>query len=591
MRRALALATLISITACSHTPTRAPAHAAATPVYSLSKFNWIHVDYQTFQRHAEPPPFRAGARLADNDIVVKRLQAWADRIHALVEADYRAENGGAPFTTPKPKIVVVPAKTAQAWAAGLPVCFKIPTRVAGAGNGQKISGHIHLEGDRYYERRANPFKPRPVTCISSKDDVREFAVWFNSLGGKCQLFLEGGELVIRGTVCAPRHGGVIAEAGGVEFYSVSNYIHFTSQMIAISETEEGAVGTLAHELGHYYRTHTIQDLIGMKYAFWYQQEHPPRAGLPLKLANSEEYNRTRERLLPYPFPIVEGRKFGYVLREFLVSHLRAPLKEACGETCACKDAVNMVHRPWTSDFVGFGHSVPKASRAAYLAYEEELLKCSASVTLADTAPFREAFEDSRAAKYISEFPVENNLLALLEALNDKAMEVDRELREFEAHLIKDRVGYYTSEQEADDFAVEYSSKLGLNPMNVNLEKFRQYRADPDFDEDEFRARSGGLSYERCLLLRNSGWSEPVPIGSLTDIHHGPCFRLYNMDQEVKAHGWSQATTPKPSFKESWTQVLRRAREVTPRADTPVPEALQFPVWPSGEPQPSGLIIN
>jgi hypothetical protein len=585
-------ALLLFTTGCAHQEiNRKPAHESATPVYSLSRFNWVDVDYATLMRNAEPPPFRVGAKLEDKDLLVTRLQKWADLIHAAAAADYSAQNGGLPFTVPKPKINVMPAKTAQAWSAGIPVCFKIPTRVATSSEGAgKIRGVLHLEADSYYERVPNFVNRTPVSCVESKADIGEFVAWFNSFNGNCKLFVEGGELVIRGEGCAKKFGEDIGEASGIEYYAVSNLIFFTSQMIAISEAEAGAVATLAHELGHYYRTHTIQTLLGQRYEYWYQQENPPRAGQPLKLASSAEYTATLKRLLPYPMPIVERRKFAYVLRDFLVNRMKGPLKEICGEACSCNEALKMVNEPWTYDFLGITYSVPKESQKKYLAFEDELLKCSRDLEITNRDAWLDAYKDTFAEKFIREFPSSNNLFSILETLNEKAMEVDREYRDFELNLIHGRIGYYTSEQEADDFSTEYVSKIGLDPLTANLEKYRQYRASPDYSEDEFLARNGGLTFERCLALRESGWSHVVPMGSLTDIHHGGCYRLFNMDQEVRAHGWSAANVKPPQFKESWSQVLQRAKAVTPRVSPTEPMMLPEPST-LRQPQPTGLIIN
>lgn len=570
---------------------RKPAHDSATPVYSLSKFNWVEADDTTFAANAEPPPFRVGQKLAAKDMIVVRLQKWADLIHAAAAADYSAQNLGLPFTVPRPKIGVYPAKTPQAWSAGFPVCFKIPSRVATAGeNATKIRGMIHLEADTYYERAPNFINPTPVNCIESKANIDEFIAWFNSFNGDCRLFNEGGTVVIRGDSCKQKFGEGISEASGIEYYAVSNHIYFTSQMIAIGEGEAGIVATLAHELGHYYRTHTIQTLLGQRYEYWYQQEVPPRAGKPLKLANSDEYSSTLKKLLPYPMPIVERRKFAYILRDFLVSRIKGPLKEICGEACSCNAALKMVNEPWSYDFLGMNYSVSKESQKKYLAYEDELIRCSRDLEITNRDSWTEAYKDTFAEKFISEFPSSNNLFSILETLNEKAMEVDREYRDFELQLIHGRIGFYTSEQEADDFAAEYVAKIGLDPLQANLEKYRHYRADPDYSEDDFLARNGGLTFERCLALREGEWSHVVPMGSLTDIHHGGCYRLFNMDQEVKAHGWSAAPVAKPQFKQSWAEVLQRAKAITPKATQVEPMMLPEPTGPR-QPQPSALIIN
>lgn len=589
----LLVATLI-ITGCTHSKaSRVPAHDGATPVLSTSQFNWIELGYEDFRKYSQPAPFRTGEKLKANDIISKRFQAWADRLHTKVKADYEAQ-AGQPFTVPAPKVVILPASEANAWASGVAVCFKVPVRVASAGlNTKKTTGVLHLEADNYYERKPNPFNPSPVNCYESKTSVHQFIAWFNSFNGKCRLEAEGQGVVIRGDGCASRFGADEAtEASGIEYYAISNYIHFTSAMVALSASEEGAIATLAHELGHYYRTHTIGMLIGKRYDCWYQQSVPPRPGLPIKLADSDRYAATLERLMPYPMPVLEGRQFAYVLRDFLTSRMYQPLKNACGNVrkCACREALRMLDDSWRYEFSAFVYSVPEETKRKYLEFERVLQTCAPSMPIANRQEWIQAYSTSFAAKFVKNLPLGDNLAVILETLNEKAMEADRELQEFEAGLVRERIGYYTSEQEADDFAVEYVSKIGLDPMTANLEKFKQYQAREGFDAEDFSARNGGVSFEGCLQRRESGWSQPVPIGSLTDIHHGGCYRLFNMDQEALAHGWKASDEPKPAFKGTWTDVLKRAREVTPSGNIPAAETIQ-PPDPSGRVYPSSLIIN
>src|SRR5206468_1115231 len=76
----------------------------------------------TFKGVAQAAPFRVGTPLEASSAVTARLQAWSDLVHAEVAKDVRARTK-KDLVAPRPIIVVVPAKEANAWVSGVPACF------------------------------------------------------------------------------------------------------------------------------------------------------------------------------------------------------------------------------------------------------------------------------------------------------------------------------------------------------------------------------------------------------------------------------------------------------------------------------------
>ena len=94
-----------------------------------------------------------------------------------------------------------------------------------------------------------------------------------------------------------------------------------------------------------------------------------------------------------------------------------------------------------------------------------------------------------------------------------------------------------------------------------MQKYLQYEYKLNLNPKAFFINNGGVTFEQCLELRNKKWPEVVPLGNLHDIHHGACFRFFNMDQEIIAHNWT-AADEKNEFAQSWTAIQLEAKVVT-----------------------------
>lgn len=590
---------LVFWAACAHRGVdRDPAHVAEEPVAALSKFNWIEVGAEDFARSAQRPPFGVGRPLAPEHPLVARLQAWSDSIHEEVRRDFQRQFPKETFLIPRPLIQVVPSREANAWVSGLPICIDLPVIVStpSAVPGVRAK-RLLLEAAAYQERTAarGPLGPPPCLKAAASSDLAGFVDWFNAFSPDCRLELAQGTLRLSGERCLEKTSRGFSEAEGLEYYAISNRIHFTSKFLEITEEEDGVIGTIAHELGHYYRTHTIMMLLGRRYEFWYRQSDPPRPGVPEPLADSTAINAEIDRYMPRPVPVVAGRQLGLAMSGFIVSSLASWLRqraEAAGPGFSCASAVELLKGAWTSDFNCL--SCPSASVEAeqkYLRYEKELLQCASKVKVAP-GEITGVVRSSGLARHVSRMPEASDLRGVLRELNDQALEIDRWLARFLRRMADENLGYYTSEQEADDFAVEYVAKIGRDPSRVNERKFMQYRYLWDKEPRDFLAKNGGVSFDDCLQRRAEGWRRPLPFGTFHDIHHGACFRFFNMDQEVRAHGWKASGKPPPVFRETWSSLRALAAKVSSGfAPPPMAPFRDGPGESSSSIPQGGLIID
>jgi len=148
-------------------------------------------------------------------------------------------------------------------------------------------------------------------------------------------------------------------------------------------------------------------------------------------------------------------------------------------------------------------------------HQPELAQAFAS----DTIKARERIQGSLVMKHKSSFFEENKLMK------------------------EQNLGFYTVEQEADELALEWLAEFGLNPASM-ADGLLLLGAEWEKDAKD----DGGIPTSACQKIRKSGWQEnggpvSVPVGNLSDAHHSPCFRVFNIDREIKAHAYKLNKNP------------------------------------------------
>jgi hypothetical protein len=426
-------------------------HTAGEPLQSSSPFQWLEITDHDLAGLAgsdiasEYVPVFAPA----DGVLTKRLQFWADAIDARVRAASPISSAAAP----KPRPRVLASDRLNAWVASLPRCIHAKTSITfgEAGADAERFPITVLEPNRVGPLTSGPRGDFPVgtvtagTCYETplSSSAAEYARWLEESGAPCKVSFASGTLRVTGGEGCTRAGGAAASKEAAQF-AASSVIAFTSKLVAgFSEAEMVAV--LAHELGHYYRSHATS---GWKYDYFYVQEENPRPGRP----------------------------------------------------------------------------VPVEDSARLLAVREAIAKEKAS------AAQKEAF------------------YAELKARN---------------------LGLWTTEQEADDFANEQLAAIGIDPRSAISGQFAFGRArearnpaaatDPD-----------DLSMSACEALYRNHWADPatgkytfVPLGGVDEPHHGTCYRIFNMDREIKAHGYVVAPPLKVAFKEPWATAQAEAAALVP----------------------------
>src|SRR5262249_17742413 len=114
-------------------------------------------------------------------------------------------------------------------------------------------------------------------------------------------------------------------------------------------------------------------------------------------------------------------------------------------------------------------------------------------------------------------------------------------------LVHPGLGYYTMEQEADDLGLQLLALAGLQPSTmIDMQYvYLQWKQDnhglPPADED----------VPACKALQAKGWRDDAGnptlprLGNTRDPHHTVCYRIYNVDMQLRALSYSLADVAQP----------------------------------------------
>lgn len=503
MRRALIAFALLSgaaAAACSITGDDAASqeadHTAGEPTFSQNAWLWADETPEEFRAHAtavaaDPMNWMGPAEFLPLDHpMAQRLQLWTDRLDKDLRTRYPEKLKG----TPHPKIIIRKSAEVNAWVSALPVSWNVKTRVAGeehadsppmpdAGATDAALADVEVDplpdagaadaavvpppppvqpaSELYVIRTGNVWSPwgdTPFARPHDADKLATFVRFHNDNFSKCRLEANGEEIVFS-ELCAPPAGGLWNRRGEkLAYYATATYVTFTTGFIMRMLTEDRVVATLAHELGHFYRSH---------------------ANMPT-------------------------------------------------------DVVNYFYSLDTAH----AHTPPPDPR-----------------TIEQTAKVREKIRNNEY-----DYAAEN---ALMKERN---------------------LGFYTTEQEADEIALEMLSNIGV-PPNVAIDMILELLKMST--DNGWLEGTDAIKWAECTMLRDQGFRDAdgklvtVPVGDPINAHHNGCFRVFNMMREMQAHRY-QLGTREPVVGVEWSTLLTQlGNEIAPAEPLP-PHELEAGAPPVGD---------
>jgi hypothetical protein len=514
-----------------------------------------------------------------------RLQAWADELHKQV----LSISSGT--VAPKPLIAIVQRDKLNAFVTAMPLCVPVtitskskskqrtdndsesesPRRLALNLNASPDEGAIDVDTFDGSLREALKEDYKCQVASKSTDQIRQVLDF--ALGSKksCVTYdsdskqSAGNPHITLDTDCLAQQGVYINRgfsASTLIYKAVPNVITFYDGIFNL--TEEETVYVLAHELGHYYRLHPV--LPKGFYNFFYKLDQSHNlASKPAPLPDSDVtavfgkdvVKNARHYLQLAKVPQQKlSTYFFKVIQDF-----PSALERLCGDEKGCTNACAAIRQHFDKSEVEFdsllgyfpSSRLPGTSEAQtfYKDYEQKVESCFKAMSLAkeDKASFIQWLK-SGDLENITEDSLGSSAHHAWDAvqeLNGKIPELIKVQNDKIGKIItkanQERLGYYTDEQEADEIAVELTSRIGVDPK-YSATSFLKLLQDYEKLVGAPSSLPGTLSYKQCLESYNKGFPDFVPIADYADSHHSACYRIYNNFREQKAHQAELKALPK-----------------------------------------------
>lgn len=468
-------------------------HRENDPTYARYPWLWADDTLEEFTTHASDSDmdYYGPQFLPVDHPMAQRLQFWVDRMDEAL----RKNAPEAMSMVPKPRIVLKKDEDPNAWVSSLPVVWNVPAVLAAdpAPEQPGADGDAGVLPDADAapppapapDENGTPFLLSRNGTISMLEEhgrierphdatsLDQFLRYTNGGFAKCRLALDHDRLVV-GKGCVGDEPPYAKRTKSFAFRGTSKWITVTTGLLTSMLDEDRVLAVLAHELGHYYRTHASMPTDVVNYFY-----------------DLEKHDSTSK---PSPDP------------RFLEQTLKAREK---------------LRKGW--------------------------------------------------GWFLPDFKEEN------------------------AFMQEQRLGFYTTEQEADELSLELLARIGVPPSVGPDSQLMLQKIVEDLTRDGWGGQkdSGDLKWEQCTALRDRGWKDDagrlvsVPVGDVSDSHHSFCFRVFNMVLELGAHRYPLASErPRPPG-EGWTKLLQRVMNDVDPPPPPVVDAGPAPVEAGPAPVDAG----
>lgn len=328
-----------------------------------------------------------------------------------------------------------------------------------------------------------------------------------------------------------------------------------------------------------------------KYGFWYEREEG-RKKTPVAAQNAAELEAAYREVIQAGRPLGGpsfASRYSARTRPFLLAGIAPLLLARTEQGFACAAARDALG-PWVNAIQQ--SEVPsKEDREAFVSFETKLAACASKVKLggdpsatsisAGSVLFAAAANRPGPKAKIS-LKLGDTLGDFLTRFDTESKAIDGKAARFVARLKSNKIGLYTTEQEADEVALELATKAGLTNeavLGAWLEFMRASdrlyeRSFTKEDLDAWRAQSGELDAPTCGALLASDFTKdgkPVSVnmGVLEEPHHAGCYRLFNLWREAKAKKYVPAAAP-AALSPEWSVLKAHSVELTRAAPEPPP---------------------
>lgn len=558
-------------------------HDMRAPTRNQSNWNWVHASHDDILSIINMGEQQTHQPLPDEyaDLQV-RAKYWVDKIDSTLRAKFPEKMRGVPT----PNVMVIGEPSANAFVSAAFTCYDLPIRFQKSGPASKEGTFLHLSADGKSHQW-----PSQYTCL--KGDVgslRQALEDYNQQNQSCKYSFNGESIEASSSCPQSADMSNASSAAFVVIPRTADWIIIHSGLFTAMNKERAFVGVIAHELGHFYRSHSTS--FSGQYGYFYTMHesnvtHKPVAEKRMQVLGDKVMKASR--LMMSAPARVEGQALASELY-FLAGSLAAQKCDLGFCPASCQDLKDLaVDEKYIADLGFFPFVKPKNSDA-YLGFENLARSCllqmsyglESDISKADLlkltyqpiwVPILSKLT-LEGKKHLVKFllnvskKVELSFIedgqsvyhALLSLTNEFFHEWDDAKRLVDqAHSIK--LGQYTAEQEADEEAAEWLMLIGFD-ASAEVETFLTLAEHDD------GTRMGGhiFSGVDCRKLYDNQWVNThnelvfVPVGNYDEVHHSSCFRAFNVDREIKAHRYGTIRTEPVVSGKSWAALQNLAND-------------------------------
>jgi hypothetical protein len=521
--------------------------------------------------------------LPDSHPATRRVQFWVDQLDAWLRREEPERFATEQGAVPRPIVHLRIAQGSNAFVSSATVCRRVPIRFAGRSgpsSGESIV-LVHPRGSLGLYARSELSCLDRMDTVLDPEVVRRFLV--DSLGLKnCSATVRDGALEF-GRDCGMDPTVERSSAVGITLKVTSNHISIDTGLFALLPEEGQLVSAILHELAHFYRAHG--SLAKSNFRYFYNLDAPlapqPSADPALAALGKELVALGSFRTQPIEGQEWQSEMFSYgrYAAHLLVDPVCTAELSACHEAC----------RPWRTIMddaqvmARFGRfpqgQLTGASLELYFTWEASFSRCLASLRIAaaaDPLSAEVALDDVKKVFWRASYETQTypTVLDAARAMSDDLKARDRARDALLQQALVQRVGYYTTEEEADNLAMQWLPALGF-PPSLALEQWWTYAA---YRKGSEQRTPYNFSYERCLALYHAvpAWTEngrfvPVPVGSFGEDHHSSCFRIHNLHRRWLAQRWPigpSLTAEAEAVGGAYAELRRSMQEISVEAAVP-----------------------
>lgn len=500
-----------------------------------------------------------------NHPTTQRMQAWADKVREnMIQSSPRLES------SPRPLIRILDNNTINAHVAAIKMCADVVIkRRPELQPSLKATPYLTHGNDEYVS------SGRPPSCVAFQGNLaamRDFVQWALRAQKGCNVTISGNDLLVN----AACDFGARADSEiftGLSTSVIHNYVTIYRGLLD-NLNEDEAVSVLTHELGHYYMGHPTA--VKADYDFFYENGKSHNLGrkpTPLPANHPQADFGARLKALPaLGFASVKGQEF-HSLVFLLAQKLRGKLPQAPAET-SCKSGVDCesscapLRDNWRDSYMDTLHYFPglalkeDVAKKDYVRYESDLKVCFAAHW---AAPYRDelnllmtklnAFKvlNMQPLNEVSNESVLSFIIRASSAMDEATKALNDTRRKLLDEATQSHLGWYTKEQEADDFSTEMLARIGFDPM-VSVTSHLKVGAialgiDP-----------------KCQEYYEQGFPRFISPKDFVNTHHDSCYRAYNAYREIAAHKdfiaqFKAVSEPKVQPELSWKEALDRMKSL------------------------------